>query len=72
MILTRHRGLDLTEILSSKLTDHLPEEVIPIEARTHDIDIQEGTPSYDTESSSDIPATHLHPFVEVLGTKGGL
>lgn len=72
MILTRHRGLDLTEILGSNLTDRMPEEVNPIEDRTHDIDLLKGIHLADTEPSSHIRPTNIHPFVLVLGTKGGL
>ncbi|MDP7081698.1 MAG: hypothetical protein QF415_17545 [Candidatus Undinarchaeales archaeon] len=72
MILTKHRGLDLAEILDNKLTDHLPEEDISLETRIRGFHLQEGTPPDDTELCSDIHTTHVHPFVVVLGTKGGL
>ena len=72
MILTKHRGLDLAEILGNKLTDHLPEDVSSVETRTRDKDLQEETQTYDSEPGSDISGTNAHPFVVVLGTKGGL
>ncbi len=72
MILTRHRRLDLTEILGSNLTDDMPKEIISVEARTRDTDHKDGTPTYHTDSGPDPVPTNIHPFVLTLGTKGGL